>query len=358
MILREEGKKEYERVQELLNGKRPDQIPHFPFVLGFSAINVGYPVSVIYSDPQKSFDAQLKTIEQFGFDWGPIYGFASYGTWEFGGEIRMPTGAYEQAPSHGVFPVESESAVAKLRLPNVKTAGSLPIAMAFSQLQNKYNTPITVVIGSSFTIAGNICPINMLCRWIHRKPRLVHQIMEVATEHILDVVSYWVDTFGAERIVPQIWEPLASNDIISPEQFQQFVLPYLTKSSEAILAMKVAHIMYHICGDQNLNLPFWARVPMGDPGICSFGREVDLDTAVRYLGETSVIAGNINPQIIQNGSSDLVYKQCMDAIKKGRKAPRGYMLMSGCEIPPNSPSYNLYVMAKAIHEFGVSRNVS
>lgn len=42
------------------------------------------------------------------------------GSWEFGGEIRLPAGEYEQAPSHVRFAVEKEADVDELTIPDVK----------------------------------------------------------------------------------------------------------------------------------------------------------------------------------------------------------------------------------------------
>ncbi len=341
-----------ERIEALLKGQPIDRVPFYPFVLGFCARNVGYPIASIYSDAKRSFEAQLWTMKQYGFDWGPIYGYASYGTWEFGGEVKMPTGGYEQAPSHKIFPVQSEEDLFRLQLPDVRNAGCIPIAMEFSQLQDEFDIPISVVLGGNFTIAGNICPVERLCRWMLKKPELAHRVLRLATDHIVDVVRYWGDTFGAGRTIPKIWEPLATNHIISPKQFEQFVLPYLRESSERILAMGVRHILYHICGEQNANLPYWAQVPMGDPGLCSFGQEVDIDTAIKYFGDTCIIIGNIDPKVIQNGAPDQIYQLCKETIEKGKRAPRGYMLCSGCEIPPETPPCNVYMMREAINDWG------
>ena len=60
-----------DRAMRLLRGEPVDRTPLFPFILGFCAKNAGYPVSTIYSDPQKSFELQSWTHEQYGFDWGP-----------------------------------------------------------------------------------------------------------------------------------------------------------------------------------------------------------------------------------------------------------------------------------------------
>ncbi|MGD8366712.1 MAG: uroporphyrinogen decarboxylase family protein [Desulfobacterales bacterium] len=345
-----------ERIAAILAEEKVDRVPHFPFILGFCAKNLGYPISTIYSDAGKSFFAQLKTFEQYGVDWGPIYGYASYGTWEFGGEIEMPAGSYQQAPAHKMFPVKSEADIDGLALPDVKTAGCLPIAMAFSKLQEKQGTPISVVLGGNFTIAGNICAVEKLCRWMLKKPDTAHRALQLATEHVIDIVGHWVDTFGAERVIPQFWEPLSANLIISPRQFEQFVLPYLIETAEKILSMGVRHILYHICGDQNANLPLWSKVPMGEPGLCSFGEEIDIDKAIETLGSKAVIIGNIDPSLLLTGKPEQIYQRCKATIEKGKQAPRGFMLSSGCEVSPETPGYHLYLMKKALADVGSYTN--
>jgi uroporphyrinogen decarboxylase len=342
-----------ERIAAVLAGSPVDRIPHFPFILGFCAKNVGRPIATIYNDAEKSFDAQMKTFEQYGVDWGPIYGYASYGTWEFGGEIEMPAGNYQQAPAHKMFPVKSEADIDSLTLPDVKTAGCLPIAMAFSKLQQSHGTPISVVLGGNFTIAGNICAVENLCRWMLKKPDIAHRILRLATDHMIEIVKYWVDTFGAEKVIPQFWEPLAANLIISPRQFKQFVLPYMVETGERILAMGVRHILHHICADHNANLPYWTEVPMGDPGLCSFGEEIDIDKAIEFLGEKAVVIGNLDPSLLLTGQPEQITERCREIIEKGKKAPRGFMFSSGCEVSPETPGYHVYLIKKAIEEFGL-----
>ena len=340
-----------DRIKALLSGEPVDRVPLFPFLLGFCARNVGYPISSIYDNAEKSFDAQMKTLEQYRFDWGPIYGYASYGTWEFGGEIRMPSGGYEQAPIHGAYPVKTEEDIEKLVIPDVKNAGCIPLAMEFSRLQEKHGYPISVVLGGNFTIAGNICDVSKLCRWMLKKPELVHRLLQRASDHIVSVVSYWVDTFGAKRVIPQFWEPLTANIIISPKHFKEIVLPYVVETSEKILAMGVRHVLYHICGEQNANLPYWAEVPMGDPGLCSFGEEIDHERAIDIFGEKCVVIGNVDPRDVLTGPPEKIRELCVSAMEKGREAPRGFMLSSGCEVSPETPPYHVYTMQKTVEEF-------
>jgi len=224
--------------------------------------------------------------------------------------------------------------------------------MQFSKMQQQFGMPITFPCGGPITCAGHIVEVSTLCRWMVKKPELVHRLARLATDHILQVAQYWVDTFGPERIIARDILPIEANQIISPGQFEEFVFPYLKEVHQKVLAMGVKHFITHICGEQNLNLPYLAQVPMGDPGIVSFGHEVGLTTAIKYFGDKCVIAGNVNPTVIQTGTARQVYELTKQCIEEAKYAPRGYILTAGCDVSPLTPPYNIYVMVKAINDFG------
>jgi len=340
-----------ERMGAILTHQKPDRVPFIPFIFGFCARNVGYPTAAVYEDAEKSFWSQFWTQMQYDYDGSPLYAYASQGGWEFGGDIKFPRTEWEQAPTVARFPVETEEDVWNLKVPDVKTAGSNPLMMEFSQIQAKIGMPITVQLGGAFVDAGNICEVGKLCRWMVKKPEVAHRLLRVANDFLIQTAHYWVKTFGAEKILAFTGEPTAANQIISPKQFEQFALPYYQELHGEVINMGVKHIFCHICGEHNLNLPHWAKVPMGDPGIVSFGHEVDIETAAKYF-PNDIIAGNVEPAVIQSGTADEVYELCRIAIEKGRKCPGGYVLMAGCELPVMAPSYNIWIMRKAINDFG------
>lgn len=340
-----------ERMGAILTRQKPDRVPLIPFIFGFCARNVGYPVAAVYEDAEKSFWAQLWTQMQYDYDGGPLYGYASYGGWEFGGDVKFPRSQWEQAPVVTRFPVQTEEDVWNLKMPDVERAGAHPIMMEFGKIQAKMGIPVTVQLGGPFMTAGNICEVDRLCKWMMKKPDVAHRLLRVATDFHLQTARYWVNTFGAERILVFDGEPTGANQIIGPNQFEKFVLPYYQELHGEILKMGIRHIFCHVCGEQNLNLPHWSKVPMGDPGIVSFGHEVDLETAARYF-PNDIIAGNVEPQLIQNDSGERVYELCRIAIEKGKKCPGGYVLMAGCDVPTMAPPYNVWMMRKAVNDFG------
>jgi uroporphyrinogen decarboxylase len=120
---------------------------------------------------------------------------------------------------------------------------------------------------------------------------------------------------------------------------------------DKLASLGVTHTYTHICGEQNLNLPYWSEIAMGDPGIVSFGHEVDLDTASHYF-PNDIILGNVEPAVIQAGTPEQVYELSRICIEKGKKHLAGYILSPGCEMPAKAPPYNVYMMRKAIDDFG------
>jgi len=257
-----------------------------------------------------------------------------------------------RSPTISHYPIQSEEDIDKLQAPDVKTAGLFPVAMEFSKLCEKNHMPIIIHSGSILTRAGAICGVDNLGRWMLKKPAIVHKLLRVVTDHCINIVRFWADTFGAERVTPYSWAPTESNKVVSPKQFKEFAFPYIKEFHEKVLAMGVRQFMCHICGEQTANLPYWSQVPMGNPGIVTFGHEVDLTTAINYFGDKCIIAGNIEPQIIQNGTPQQVYELARQCIDKAKYAPKGFILTAECELPPIAPPYNVYMMKKAVMDFG------
>jgi uroporphyrinogen decarboxylase len=221
--------------------------------------------------------------------------------------------------------------------------------LEFAQLQEESNCPIAFICGSPFTHAANLCGVDKFLMWTVMHPEAVKHALRIMTDHILEVADLFMRTFGKDRVIARSAAP--TDGLLSPAQFKELALPYLIELHQGVLEKGAQSIYCHICGDQNHLLGLWSQVPFGDPGMLSFGHEVDLLTAGQSFPD-HIIAGNVDPQIIARGSPDEVINACKQAIEKGKQLPGGYVLMGGCELPPTSPPYNIYLMHKACEEFG------
>lgn len=350
--LKQDKMQENERWEALFNRQPIDRVALSLSCIGFAARNVGYPLVDIYEDAEKCFWSQVWTNEMYGAMHYVHYVWA-FGAREFGGEIKMPDFEYGMAPSLLRPAIESEEDIERLEIepPDVKTAGAVPFFMKFSKLAERYSFPIPVYIGGTLSRVGYMLDVERMCKWMIKKPDLVHRVCRLETDFVLAKIKYWVNTFGPERILGWNGSPTESNQIISPKKFEEFALPYQGEVYDYARSLGVQYFYTHLCGEQNLNLPYWAQLFLGDPGIISIGHEVDIETAARYF-PNHIIYGNVNTLIIQTGTPQEVYESARICIEKGKKVPGGFILAPGCEIPVNAPPYNVWMFRKAINDFG------
>jgi len=345
-----------ERVEALLRHEKPDRVPIWPFALGFTAVYTGISISDGYSQPGPSLIAQRKTCRDFDWISTPFIASAIMGAWEFGGEIKWPSGEFAQAPSVTRHVVETTEEVMKLGMPDVKNSGFIPRIVEFGKLAldgREDNEPFRLLLQmeGTFNTAANIPGAAKLTKWLIKKPEAAHRVLRLATDYLVELARYYKDTFGTEGVALFGGDPSSSNQVISPKHFETFALPYLKETHEKVLAMGFKTLLMHICGEQNLNLPYWAQMPMGDPGLVSFGHEVNLEEGARYF-PNDIIVGNLEPAIIQTGTPDEVYAASRKVVEKGKNLATGFIFAPGCELPPRAPAENLKAMTQAVFDHG------
>lgn len=281
----------------------------------------------------------------------PIYGYAAFGAWEFGGEIELP---YERglAPMVVKTPVETPEDVEKLEIPDPRKAGSLPSTIEAAKEVVSLGYPATFPAGGVFTWTCNIIGYDRIMRWLIKEPDLVHKVLKKATDFSIAIAEYFVENFGAGSCLAVDLSPGEANSLISPQHFEKFALPYTMEAHEKILKMGVPNFLTHICGEQNRNLEHWQKIPFGRPGILGFGPQVDLEAADKIFGRDNFIMGNVNTISIMSEPFDVVFELSKKCLEKGKKISAGYILSPGCEIPPPTPPANIYAMVKATREHG------
>jgi uroporphyrinogen decarboxylase len=349
------GMTDRERLEALFRGKKPDRVPNWTSGLGFCTLYNGGSIADAYNKPEECLTAERRVCRDFGWIFFPFMMTSPVPA--FGGEVKLPTGDFSQAPIVIDHPVKTPEEALDLKVPpDVTTAGLTPIRMEFSRLSSRErldNEPFNVPLfmGGPFTHAATLAGIDNFGRWLLKKPEAVHHLVMIMVDYYLQLALYWKRTFGTEGALPFFGEPTASNQVISPKQFERFVLPYVKVMCEKVLAMGYKHIYVHICGEQNLNLPYWAQIPFGEPGIISFGHEVELETAAKYF-PNDIIMGNLEPAVIQTGTAPQVYEAAGEVIKKGKSLATGYIFAPGCELPPRAPIENVMAVTRAVNDFG------
>jgi uroporphyrinogen decarboxylase len=345
-----------ERLEALLRREKPDRIPSLPIALGFCTVYTGGTIGQAYTEPEIYLKAQHKVCDDFDWVFYPLMAFPTTLASEFGGEMKNPSGEFAQAPMITRFAVETPEEVFNLKMPDVLKDGMAPLKLEYCRLTAKEDPDdgpfnVSAWTGGPFTQAGCISGIENMSKWIMKNPDSVHHLMRMVVDYYIEMADYWKKAFGTEGVLPYLGEPGASNQIISPKHFETFAMPYIKEICDKWLDIGCRHIYVHICGEHNLNLPHWAKISFGDPGIISIGHEVELATAADYF-PNDIIMGNLEPAIIQTATPEEVYNATRDVVEKGKKLPGGFIFSQGCELPPNSPIENVKMMTQAVNDFG------
>jgi uroporphyrinogen decarboxylase len=348
---------EGQRIKALLKRQKPDRVPNWPFfdMTGFAAVYHDRPISDAYKDPKVSLEMQRKVCQDFGWICSPF--FPAFDVEEYGGKVKLPDSEFAQAPFTTRFPIESEDDVGKLKIPDFSQSVGISrerefhrLVMAESYDSEPFRT-FLLLMANPFDTAGSLCGPERLSRWLIKKPELVHRLLRLASDILKQKARYWHACLGTKDILLFSGGVICSNQIISPKHFEQFVLPYLKDGHQKVLDMGYRHFYCHICGEHNLNLPLWAQVPMGDPGIVSIGHEVDLEKAAQYFPK-DIILGNLEPVIMQTGTPDDVYEATKKVIIKGKRLSGRFIFSMGCQFPPRTSLENAKAMNAAVDDFG------
>ena len=340
-----------ERMSAITRGDRPDRIPVLPFSGGFCASIVGYPIRSIYDDPERLW-AQTWARELLGLRRRPLILVRL--VWRLGVRWRDQDASERIGPGSGADQVSRSDARGGGGSgdPRCGDRRPLPLHIEFAEIQRQFGVPVMVPAWGPFTAAANIVGVDVLCRWMIRQPEVVHLLLSKVVAFAKKIIDYFVDRFRGHTLSGAGGCATSSNQLISPRQFEEFVLPHHSDVYGHLAGKGIEPVFCHICGEQSKNLPLWAQVPFGERGILSFGEEVDLKRAVEIFGDKHIVAGNVETRLMAEGTWQDVYQQAKTCIDKAKYAPGGYVLMAGCDIPPSSPLYNIYALKKAVMDFG------
>jgi uroporphyrinogen decarboxylase len=347
---------EKQRIDAILRREKPDRVPIWPGACnGLAVVYNGYSIAHAYTDPQITYDSLRKLCLDFSWLFFPWMSYAAIGAWEFGGEVKMPGGEFDQAPIVIRYPIEKDEDVYNLKWPG-PDSGFYPTARKYTEIARKErldNEPWNALItsGSGYSLACQLVGLEEFLKWLVKKPALAHDLINQLAERSISSLEMKKESLGIDGVLSTIGLPMASNKLISPRRFEEFVLPDLIEGQEKLRTLGYKTTQVHICGEQNKNLPLYAQVDWGDPGIMGVGPEIELETAAQFFPR-HVILGNLDPALILTGTPSQVYDTTKKLVEVGKRIEGGFIFGPGCEIPPYSPVENLKAMTQAVEDFG------
>ena len=224
--------------------------------------------------------------------------------------------------------------------------GRVPIVMeAITRLRQRYDAEVAVISSTvgPFALAAKMFGFPNLFPWIITEPDYVHQVLGDLTELAISYANAQVDA-GADAIV--LGEATCSGDLISPDTYRDFILPYHQQMCAAIHGPTILHI----CGKSSNHLPYIAET---GTTCYSFDEGVDMAVAREHLKGKVSLAGYVpTVEVLLQGDAELVYQASLECLGNGVD-----ILAPGCSLPQHTSNENVAAMMRAAEDWGSSEQV-
>lgn len=343
-----------ELVLATLERRPTDRVPVGPMMLDLGAAVIDAPIGLYCSDAEVMARGQLALHEQLGQDI-IFLGCDNYYIAEgFGCVAELPA---DETPHLVKPPLEHIGAIDQLVVPDPLTDGRMPVVLDATRIVRKavgndvaIRTPGTGPFALASYFVGTqdfLIEVGMAKAGLAgSEPEAIHRALELAADALIAFGKACVDA-GADLL--HCGDSLASCDVISPADYEEWAFPYERKVLQAWKAYG-AKTLLHICGDSSGVLDLYAET---GADVIEVDHKVDLALARSIVGDRASVIGNVDPvTVLLQGTPEEVRAASERCLEAGRGG--GYILGSGCVVPRITPLENVRAMVEAAHRSGPS----
>lgn len=200
-----------------------------------------------------------------------------------------------------------------------------------------------------FTVAAALMGATELCIALYEEPDFVHRLLDFITEAtIVRIKAVW-DLMGW-KYPQQSWGFADDSiELISIQQYKEFVLPYHKRLVNTFSQGGPNSI--HLCGKVQRHL----KILKSELNITTFdlGFPTDLGLAREELGPEVLLRGNLHPELLRSGSPQEIEKETRRICQSGVMEGGRWIFCEGNNVCPRTPLQNFYAMYNSGKKYGV-----
>lgn len=338
-----------QRAAAIANGLQADRLPCNPNIANGVARVYGCKISEFNHNPKAIAEAQFATYRKFGCDSLRI--FTDLFAWAeaMGATVSFPDDNTADLAKPAINRIED---ICKLRPANPYKDGRLPMyldAMKYLCELAKDEIKCSAGIVGPFSNAFFLFGVNETLKLIHKNPEAVHELCRISLETCKAYLKAALDI----GLNPTISEPMSSCTVVSPKDFREFSLPYLKELIDYVKSYG-SNVVVHICGQTD---KIWDDVADIGIGGISIDNVASLKDCKLAIGHKTKILGNVDPGgVMYSGTPKDVCIKTLECILDSYDSPKGYVVMSGCSLPVETPFENIEAMMDVVREVGYPVN--
>ncbi len=327
-----------ERVVAAVRFEAPDRAPVIAQVFGHAATLAGVPVDEYVRDGKTLARCQLEALRRYGYD--AVFSVMDLGveTEALGSILRYHKNRYPVVERYALEDDDRKT----LSAPDPHKAGRMPEMLEALAILRRELGDGTLVVGcvpGPFTLVTQLLGIERaLYTAADDFPRL-ERLMDFATEV---VIHFGLAQLQAGAHLPMVFDPSASPAVIPPNLFREFELPALRRIFQAFAQAGAVANWLHIAGPVRRILPWY---PEAGVHIANFDYYVSAADATAQLPAVC-LNGNIKSFAFMERSPEEITSEAAALLRFFRDR-KGFVLSSGCEVPPESRPENVAALVDA-----------
>ncbi len=336
-----------ERATALSQGHAVDRIPIRLFYGAPAPALLGWTGQQAGASGRTIADVQKATYETFGCD-GVNAGYGLHDmAIAFGAEISQDPNVPPSILKHPVKSIDDLSILDLDRLTIEKDPSARKSYEAVHILRVELGDEVECGMGMTgpFTCASGLVGVKQLLTSLIKKPEQAHQLLAFTTRAILQLS----EPFLREDYAIWLSDPVASNTLISQEQFREFVQPYVAGLVKSFKNIKPLAVTCHICGDTSAILD---DITACGFDVVSLDNQVDLAFAKESMGNKVHIMGNVDPSLLYYGTPKQIKTAVKECCKKAWSSPLGYTIATGCDTAYGTPLGNAIAFMEEARKCG------
>jgi len=336
-----------ERIQAVLAGDIPDRTPVMlhNFMMAVHESNVSM---VQYrSCPETIAKVHLNAVEKYKYDGVVI----DVDTCTLAGAVGVPVDfpEYEPARVKGSR-ISCLEAIQEIEVPDISKNERVQIWLEACKIITKQTNGVVYIRGNCdqapFSLASMIRGVQ---DWLielsePQNEKYIHQLLVFSMQITLQFIELMSQT-GVDML--SNGDSMASPDIISPEMYRKFALPYEKAIAKHAHRLNKPYLL-HICGCADKIIDDMTTV---GADVIELDFKTDINLIHQKCSGKLVFCGNIDPsKILAMGTVSKVSEKVNELLRIYADSPR-FILNAGCAIPAGTPPENIYEMIKACKNF-------
>ncbi len=328
-----------ERIQAAVSFEKPDRTPVIAQVFGHAAVLAGVPLGDYVRDGELLARCQMKALAHYGYDSVFALMDTSVEAEAVGSRLCFRTHMYPFVEQYALADAKEADSLA---LPDPRRSGRMPELLKAARILRRE-------LGNEVLIVGCVVgPMTLAMQMIGPEKALFLAADEPASfARVLDFAAEVAVSFGLAQIeagahLPIVFDPSASPAVVPPAFFREFELPRLKKLFSAFKSGGALANWLHIAGPADTIFPYYpeAGVDIANVDYCTDSLRA------RAIIPRTCLDGNIKSLSFVDTTAGDIASESVRLLELFR-AGGGFILSSGCEIPPESKPENVAAMVDA-----------